>query len=70
MGVLQHLHIANSIFKYSLIIPFAVWRNSWCSLYRAEYKYSGLALGKFGICEGDSGNSVMYGKVMFLLIAG
>jgi hypothetical protein len=69
MGVLQHLHIANS----SLIFfdtSFAVRRNFWCSLYRAEYKYSGLVLGKFGICEGDSGNRVGCGKVMFLLIAG
>lgn len=25
---------------------------------------------KYGICEGDSGNKVVCGKVMFLLIAG
>ncbi|MDM6886318.1 hypothetical protein QUG71_20525, partial [Enterobacter asburiae] len=38
---------------------FAVRRNFWCLLYRAEYKYSGLVWGKFGICEGDSGNRVL-----------
>ena len=66
MGVLQHLHIANSLFKYS----FAVRRSFWCPLYRAEYKYSGLVWDKFEICEGDSGNKVVCGKVMFLLIVG
>jgi hypothetical protein len=29
MGVLQHLHIAYSLIKYSSILPFAVWRNFW-----------------------------------------
>jgi len=57
MGVLQHLHIANSSLN-SLYSSFAVRRNFWCSLYRAEYKYSGLAWVKFGICEGDSGNEI------------
>jgi hypothetical protein len=31
---------------------FSDWRNYCCLLYRAEYKYSGFAVGKFGKCEG------------------
>jgi hypothetical protein len=69
MRVLLHLHIANSL-KFLFDTSFADWRNYCCLLYRAEYKYSGFAVGKFGKCEEDSGKSVVCGKVMFLLVTG
>jgi len=69
MGVLQHLHIANSsliscdtsFFRSALFLG---------SLYRAEYKYSGFGWGKFEKCEEGSGNKAGCGNVMFLLVVG
>jgi len=61
MGVLQHLHIANSSLNI-LWDSFAVRRNFWWPLYRAEYKYSGFRWGKFEICEGDSGKGLGQGN--------
>jgi hypothetical protein len=55
MRVLLHLHIANSLLNF-FDTSFAVRRNYCCLLYRAEYKHSGFAVGKFGKCEEDSGN--------------
>jgi hypothetical protein len=70
MGVLQHLHIANSLFKYSLILPLPFGVISGAHYTGLNINTAVFGWGKFEICEGDSGISVVGSKVMFLLIVG